>query len=308
MVDQRAGSIRVGTGSPACGQGGQLQVQPGAGQAGQFARRHFHRAGHGRFFGVGQGLVPHAHRARTEHRQVHRLGQVFLGHGLRQEQQAEEALFDVAVEEAAARAESFFAGEQPGMHDRLGRVARGDEIAHEFIVAVATALWRQQVFEFAGTCKHVTCAHHGDAVPGLAQTRHRCFGHTGLVHKHQPVARFGARQVLADVDLAVGWARTPARLIAPARDVVGARWSGALHFVLRHTGRDEIGLALKGVRRQRHAVAPRFAPDRLPVDCHAVGPQAPEGPKEPHVVGHRMLGVAQGVDDLRSGYAVGLAE
>ena len=66
---------------------------------------------------------------------------------------------------------------------------------------------------------------------------------------------------------------------------------------------------LKGVRGQRHAGAPRLAPDLIPVDLDAHRPHPRQHRHEIGIVGDAILGVAQGADDLiGADSTVGLGE
>ena len=308
LVHQGVQRIRIGFCAPAGGPFRQLQVQPGAIKPWQFARRHLDRPDHGGLFGVRQRLVAHLDRARAQHGDLHRLGQVFFGHGLRQEQQAEKTLLNVAVKETAAGAEAFFSRHQPGMHHRLGRVAGRHELAHQLVVALAPAFRGQQEIVLTHTGEHVAGADHAHPMTRITQPRDQCLGQPRFVGEHQPVPGLGAGQLCGDVNLAVGRACSPARLVAPAGHVIAAKQPGLRGRCRCHTRFNEIGFALKGVGGQGHTLAAGIAPDRLPVHLHAVGPETPKGGEKPDIVGHHVFGMAQGVDHLRCGHAVGLAE
>ena len=113
---------------------------------GQFARDHPDRAEDGGLFRVGQRLAAHLRRAGGDDGQVDRAGQAFLGHRLGQEQQAVEALFQVAVEEAGAGAEAF-AAPSPARNARCGSggVPLRHQIADQRVIAFAAAFGGEHI-------------------------------------------------------------------------------------------------------------------------------------------------------------------
>ena len=97
------------------------------------------------------------------------VGRFSSRHRLRQEQQRVEALLLVAVEEARARAEGLAVGHQPEVRDAGRHRAARDEIADERVVAVASALGRQDVAVLAGAAEGVAGVDLDHLMAGGAQ-------------------------------------------------------------------------------------------------------------------------------------------
>ena len=224
--------------------------------------------------------------------------QVLVGHRLRQEQQRVEALLLVAVEEARARAERLAVGHQPEVRDAGRHRAARDEIADERVVAVASALGRQDVAALAGAAEGVAGVDLDHLMAGGAQAVADAGAEPRHVDEHEPGLRRDAVELGLDVDRAVGEPRPPERAPAPGGDVVLAHRSSRRSLDLGGAGRDEVRRPLEGVGRQRHAGAPGAAPDRLPVEGDADGPEPAEDAEEVRVVGDALLRVAQRAQDL----------
>ena len=280
---------------------GRVEIEGREGDAGQFARRDPGDSGDGGLFRVLERLARDLGRAGGEGGDMERRAGAFGGPGLHQEQQAEEALFEIAVKEARAGAEALGLGHQPEMGDARGQAALGGEAADQFVIGRAALLRGQEEARLA-IClparlaergKGIAGANGGDFVARLSEAPGGGRAQPGLVEKDEPALLLGQLKARR----AVGRGPFPCGRIAPVGHVLLAHGQdgGAGGGLVR---RDVIGRALEGVGRQRQAAAPGLAPDLRPVE---IGPQRPEPAQrgdEIRVVGHRVIRVAQGGDDL----------
>ena len=228
---------------------------------------------------------------------------------LGEEQEREEPALQVAVEEARSGPEHLAVGRQPEMRDARRHGAGRDQLADQRVIAVAAMFGRQHETVLARPGEGVAGMDLDDLVARPAQAGDDLGGKPGVVGEDEPGLPGGAGEPRLDVDLAFGQPRLPDRAPAPAGNVVGAREPAGRGRELPGAGLDEIGAALEGIGRQRHAQAPRPAPDRLPVRRHAHRPEPAEELQEIGVVGDRLLGVAERAQDLvRRHPAMGLGE
>ncbi len=81
---------------------------------------------------------------------MQRRRQILFADGLRQEQQAEEALFQIAVEKARSGAKAFLGGGQPAMQDAAGGQIALYQIVDQRVIAFAAAFGRDDIGPLSG--------------------------------------------------------------------------------------------------------------------------------------------------------------
>ncbi len=275
---------------------GQHQIDACRRHARHLARDDAQRPGDGGLGRVGQRLVPDLRRAGGEGGDV--AGRYpLLGQRLRQKEQAVEALFLHPVEKARTGAVAFVRRHQPEMGDAAGRAALRQKRRDERVIPFAPAFGREGVAIRGEPRETVARRDGGDGMARSAEPRGDLPGQAGFVGEDKPCLGRPCRKIGVGRDLDLGQTRGPVRGIAPVAQIL-APGGPRLGHGLRRGGGDEIGLVLKRVGGQRHAVAPRLAPDLRPVDLHPHGPEPRQHGHEIFVIGDGILGVAQGADDL----------
>ena len=198
-------------------------------------------------------------------------GQVFVRHRLGQKQQGMKALFQITVKKAGTRAKAGVTRHQPEMGNPAGGMPLCDQIADQQIVSFAAALGGQNIPRFAVAGKGIARAHHGYAVPGLAQPIRTGSRQPFGIGKDQPALHRRICQIGSQIKPCCRL--PPLRLPAPVCHIGNTVWHGCRISNPGNSRFDEIGFALKRIGRQRHPLAARTAPDRGPIHRHAASPQ-----------------------------------
>ena len=236
---------------------------------------------------------------------MQRARQVFLGHGLSEKQQGVKPLLQIAVQKTGPGSVAVPPRHQPEMRNPVRGVAMRHQIADQRVIAFAAALRSEDVAAVTVTGKGIAGADHHHLMAGGAQPGRSFRRQPRLIGKDQPALARPLGQIAGQID--PGFRRSPLRLPAPIGNVGQTRRQRRRLDRCGLAGRDEIGLALKGIARQRHAAAGRV-PDRLPIDRHAAGPGPRQRRHVPGIVGHRLFGMAQRRDHLRACHAIGLRQ
>ena len=282
--------------------GGQFQIAQRHRHPRHFTRDHPHRPQKRRLLRIGQHLALHLRRPGGKGGQMDGSGQVFLGHGLGKEQQRIEALLQIAVQERRSGPEAFPPRDAPEMGNAGGRMAMGHQIADERIIALTAPLGGQHIILHLAA-KGIPGPNTAHLMPSLAQGSSGGRPHPLIIQENQPVlprrlGQIGGLEPRRD--------RLPMRLPTPLRHILKARRQDlylARHRLARF---NEIGFALKRIARQHHAVAPRAAPDLLPIHRHPTGPKPRNGAYMPGIIGHRLFRMAQRRNDLTRRHPIGL--
>ena len=262
---------------------------------GQLARNHLDRPEHGRLFGIGQRIPSFdtLHPVGYDG-QVERPRQALVTQGLGQEVEAVEAVLDVLVEEARARAEALGIRHQPEMYDLAGRAAVGDEILDQRVVARPAELGCQGVLLGASLVIGVSLVDADHPMPLVPELLLESTTDSRVVHEEQPglgAPLFAALDGGGKPDGAmspVGQILDPLEL----RQILVGRSQGR--------GLDEIGLMIPGVGRKLDAAGMLSLPERREVHVETRCPGATEASQEMRRVGGRIVAMAQGGDDIRT--------
>jgi hypothetical protein len=235
------------------------------------------------FLGVGQGFGADLGSAGGDDGKVRQRFQPDLAHCLPEEEQAPEALLQVALEEAGAGAEADVLRDQPEMGDPGGVEVALRKVGEKGIIALAPVFGGKGIGVVRGPGEGVSGVDGDHPVARRAQALDGGAGKTRLIGEDQPGE--GRPEFGFHVHRAIGGHDAPADLVAEVADgLVPFRGHVGFGHELRLAGFDKVATALEGVGRQGDAPALRFAPELGQVGLRPAGPEAAKGGDEMAVV------------------------
>ena len=212
---------------------------------------------------------------------------------LREEQQAVEALLLDAVEKTGPGAMAFALRHQPEMRDPCRQETTNTQIGQKQIIALATALWWQDIGTAVQPGKSVSRHHLHHVVARVAQSGGETPRHSGFISKKQPDLAGGISKPLDHIDFDLRRTWSPNRGPTPILDFICSGQMPRCPYILCLTWFDKVAAALERVGRQNHTLAVRLAPDLVPINRHTQRGQPAQHFKHMLVVGNLFVAVAQ---------------
>ena len=187
LIIDEGGDGRTATPRPALlGRFGDGEVHDANKRALQFARDHEGGAENGRLFGEWNRLVSDTLEPVCRDRQMQIVSFIGIAHRLGKMQEAVEAAFLIALNEARPRPERSALRQQPEMDDAARKVAALAKGADERVISGPPVFRAQHEFIPAANGKRITERHRCDRMAEPPQPRCQPLAMPGFVEEDQP--------------------------------------------------------------------------------------------------------------------------